>query len=117
MLIDVLADNYSDKSLKYDEKASLRLIKSKISRGSFQRTLNQAKQNVIKGVYTILLLGYVGIFEGTSLDSYLEVANKLNTYIEAYADMQNTETGSQDSLKIIEMLKEELKMSLNMLSH
>ncbi|MFX0209457.1 MAG: hypothetical protein ACFFDT_25965 [Candidatus Hodarchaeota archaeon] len=116
LLIDVLADNYSGKSLKYSEKASLRLIKSKISRGSFQRTLVQAKQNAIKGVYTILLLGYLGIFEGTSLDPYLEVANKLNTYIEAYTEVQNTKTETQESLKIIEMLKKELETSLNLLS-
>ena len=116
LLIDVLADNYSENSLNYDEKASLRLIKSKISRGAFQRTLNQAKQNVIKGVYTVLLLGYLGIFEGTSLDPYLEIANKLNTYIEACTEIQNTKTGSEEALKIIEMLKKELETSLDVFS-
>ena len=61
-LIDVLAENMSDKQLKYDEKANLRLTKAKISRGSFNRTLKQSKENVIKSIYTVLLLGYLGVF-------------------------------------------------------
>ncbi len=81
LLIDVLAENISDKQLNYDEKASLRLTKAKISRGSFNRTLKQSKENVIKSIYTVLLLGYLGIFESTTLDPYLEIANKLHEYV------------------------------------
>ena len=62
LLIDVLAENLSGKQLIYDEKASLRLTKAKISRGSFNRTLKQSKENVIKSIYTVLLLGYLRSF-------------------------------------------------------
>ena len=86
LLIDVLAENMVGKQLKYDEKARLRLTKAKISRGSFNRTLKQSKENVIKSIYTVLLLGYLGIFESTTLDPYLEIANKLHEYIEAHKD-------------------------------
>jgi hypothetical protein len=116
LLIDVLADNLAGKTLKYEEKASLRLIKAKISRGAFNRTLAQAKENVIRSIYTVLLLGYLGVFESTTLDPYLETANKLHQYLEAYRDIPNYSANLNDHLKVIEMIREELEISLRRLS-
>lgn len=116
LLIDILAENISGKPLKYDEKAKLRLTKAKISRGSFNRTLKQAKENVIKSIYTVLLLGYLGIFETTTLDPYLEIANKLKEYVEAYKDIPETDKERKEHLKIIEIIREELETSLKRLS-
>ena len=116
LLIDVLAENISGKQLKYDEKARLRLTKAKISRGSFNRTLKQSKENVIKSVYTVLLLGYLGIFESTTLDPYLEIANKLHEYVEANKDMPGHGEELKDHLKLIEIIREELETSLKQLS-
>ena len=115
-LIDVLAENLSGKTLKYDEKAVLRLTKAKISRGSFNRTLRQSKENVIKSIYTVLLLGYLGVFESTTLDPYLEIANKLHEYVEAHQDMPGKEEELKDHLKVIEIIRNELEMSLKRLS-
>ena len=116
LLIDVLAENISDKQLKYDEKANLRLTKAKISRGSFNRTLKQSKENVIKSVYTVLLLGYLGIFESTTLDPYLEIANKLHEYVEANKDVPINGEELEDHAKLIEIIREELETSLKQLS-
>jgi hypothetical protein len=116
LLIDILAENIAGKPLKYDEKACLRLTKAKISRGAFNRTLRQAKQNVIKSIYTVLLLGYLGVFESTTLDPYLEIANKLHEYLEAYKDIPNKSTDLSDHLKVIEMIREQLETSLKLLS-
>jgi hypothetical protein len=116
LLIDILSENLSGKSLKYDEKASLRLTKAKISRGSFNRTLRQAKENVIKSIYTVLLLGYLGIFETTTLDPYLEIANKLHEYIEAYKQVPDKSGMLNDHLKAIEVIREQLETSLKRLS-
>ena len=91
LLIDLLAENIAGKQLKYDEKARFRLTKSKISRGSFNRTLKQSKENVIKSIYTVLLLGYLGVFESTTLDPYLEIANKLREYVDAHQDLPSKE--------------------------
>jgi len=113
LLIDVLAENISGKSLKYDEKARLRL--SAVSRGAFNRTLRQARWNVIQSIYTILLLGYLGVFEDTRLDPYLEVANKLQTYMKAQRDLLGKKA-TDEHLKIISMLHEELKRGLEQLS-
>jgi hypothetical protein len=116
LLIDVLSENIAGKPLKYDEKARLRLTKAKISRGAFNRTLKQAKENVVKSIYTVLLLGYLGIFESTTLDPYLEIANKLQEYIEAYKSIPNKSEELNEHLKIIEMIREELETSLKQLS-
>jgi hypothetical protein len=116
LLIDVLAENMSGKQLKYDEKARLRLTKAKISRGAFNRTLQQSKENVIKSIYTVLLLGYLGIFESTTLDPYLEIANKLHEYIEAHKGTPQKGEALKDHLKVIEIIREELETSLKRLS-
>ena len=116
MLIDVLAENLSGKQLKYDEKARLRLTKAKISRGAFNRTLKQSKENVIKSVYTVLLLGYLGIFESTTLDPFLEIANKLHEYVEAHDDIPRREDELKERARVMEIIREELETSLKRLS-
>jgi hypothetical protein len=116
LLIDILAENLSGKQLNYDEKARLRLTKAKLSRGSFNRTLRQSKENVIKSIYTVLLLGYLGVFETTTLDPYLEIANKLKEYTEAHQDMPDGFDEMKDHLKVIEIIRKELEISLNQLS-
>lgn len=117
LLIDILAENIAGKPLKYDEKAKLRLLKAKISRGAFNRTLKQAKENVIKSIYTILLLGYLGVFEDTTLDPYLEIANKLHDFVEAYKSMPNKSEELTERLKFIKIVREELENSLKKLSN
>jgi hypothetical protein len=116
LLIDILSENIAGKSLKYDEKARLRLTKAKISRGAFNRTLRQAKENVIKSIYTVLLLGYLGVFESTTLDPYLEIANKLHEYLEAYKNMPNKGGELGEHLKVIEIIRAELETTLKQLS-
>ena len=116
LLIDILSENIAGKPLKYDEKASLRLTRARISRGAFNRTLRQAKENVIKSIYTVLLLGYLGVFESTTLDPYLEIANKLHEYLDAYKDIPNKGEELGDHLKVIELIREQLETSLKQLS-
>jgi hypothetical protein len=116
LLIDILSENVTGKQLKYDEKARLRLTKAKISRGSFNRTLAQSKENVIKSIYTILLLGYLGVFESSTLDPYLEIANKLKEYVEAHQDIPENQEEMKNHVKLIEIIKEEIETSLRRLS-
>jgi len=117
LLIDILAENIAGKPLKYDEKAKLRLLKEGISRGAFNRTLKQAKENIIKSIYTIILLGYLGIFESTQLDPYIEIASKLQTYTKAYKDILRGKKLTTEHLRIMNMLRKELEDSLTVLSH
>jgi len=116
LIIDVLADNLASKQLKYEEKARMRQTKAEISRGSFNRTLRQAKTNVIKSIYTILLLGHFGILEDASLTPYIEIANKLKAYTEAYRDILKTPEGATEQMQVIAMLRDALESTLDQLS-
>jgi len=116
LLIDFLAANISGKPLKNEDKAQLRLSKAKISRGAFNRTLRQARENVIQSMYTIILLGYLGLFSSTRLDPYLEVASKLQHYVSAYRDILSNDKLAEEQLRIVSMLREELESSLERLS-
>jgi CHASE3 domain sensor protein len=71
---------------------------------------------VIKSIYTVLLLGYLGIFESTTLDPYLEIANKLHEYVEAHKDIPQRDEELKDRLKVLEIIREELETSLKRLS-
>lgn len=114
LLIDVLAENLFDKSLKYDEKAKLRILA--VSRGSFNRSLRQARQNVTQSIYTILLLGYLGILEEISLEPYLEAANKLKAYIDTQRELTKKRP-KEEQLQTVALLHEELKNSLEELAN
>jgi len=116
LLIDFLGSNIAGKILKNEEKARLRLSRAGTSRGAFNRTLRQARRNVIQSVYTILLLGYVGVFDSTSLDPYLEAAHKLRTYVEAYKHALSQKERMDENMKTIGELREELERSLEGLS-
>jgi hypothetical protein len=115
-LIDVLAESMAGKQLKYDDKARLRLTKAEISRGAFNRTLRQAKDNVVKSIYTILLLGYLGVFEDTKLAPYLEIANKLHEYVDACKASPSSTDALSNHLKLMQIIREELQTSLEKLS-
>lgn len=116
LLIDFLASNVCGKPLKNEEKARLRLSRAGTSRGAFNRTLRQARRNVIQSVYTIFLLGYVGVLDSTRLDPYLEAAHRLQDYIEAYKHVLSDTKRKDDNLKMISALREELEKSLEDLS-
>ena len=114
LLIDVLAENITDKSLKYDEKAKLRILA--VSRGAFNRSLRQARHNVTQSIYTILLLGYLGILEEIRLEPYLEAANKLKTYINSQRELLKKHP-KEEQLRTVALLHEELKSSLDELTN
>lgn len=115
LLIDILAETLAEKELNYDEKGRFRLTKAPVSRGAFNRTLKQAKQNVTRSIYTILLLGYLGIFENTTLTPYIEVSNKLQTYINTYKELlENSEETTK--LQVFNTLRQELEAAINELA-
>jgi len=116
LLIDFLAANIATKPLKNEEKVRFRLSKAEISRGAFNRTLRQARKNVIQSMYTIILLGYLGMFNSTRLDPYLEAASKLQHYVSAYRGILSNDKLAEEQLRIVSMLREELESSLERLS-
>jgi hypothetical protein len=116
ILIDILAENISEKKIVYEKKAKLRLIKKGVSRGSFNRTLKQARTNIINSIYTIILLGYLGVLDNPRIEPYLEIANKIHAYFDANKKLWTKRGANQEHIKILSMLQEEIERGLEQLS-
>ena len=115
LLIDLLSEDIIGNRVNYEDKAKLRLNDKGISRGSFNRTLKQANININKTIYTVLLLGYLGIFKTPHLQPFIQLSNNLNRYIKSYTSLwnrQNKESIDNIKLKEITLLKKELEESL-----
>jgi hypothetical protein len=108
LLIDVLSENLQESKVTGQEKAKLRLKKAGVSRGAYIRTLKQAKKNVLKTIYTILLLEYLGILEGRSLSTYIELSNKVESLLEEYKKAWK-ENHTESLVKKIGLIRKELE--------
>ncbi len=118
LLIDMLAEEIEETKIGYDEKAKMRVSKAKVSRGAFNRTLNQARKNVIGSLYIVFLLGYLGILDTPSLSPFVEISNRLERYVEAYRDLWNgVKSGSTDEekLKTVSAIREEIEVAFEAL--
>ena len=78
LVIDMLTDIISDEKVSFQQKSLLR--NKKTSRGSFSRSLSQARSNVVSSVFTIVLLSYIGVFDERPFDEYYVLAEKLKEY-------------------------------------
>ena len=78
LVIDMLTDIISEEKVSFQQKSLLR--NKKTSRGSFSRSLSQARSNVISSVFTIVLLSYIGVFDERPFDEYYVLAEKLKEY-------------------------------------
>jgi hypothetical protein len=79
LLVDQLGHDMANKRLTRSDMAHLRRGDKGISRGSFNRTLRQARENVVEAIHTVLLLGYCGLTESPSIAPFLEASERLKT--------------------------------------
>ena len=79
LITDSLTSNVA---VKKSQKRMFRPSKTRISRGAYNRTLIQAQNNVIRSIFTILLLGYLELFDNASLQPFLELSDTINSYIQ-----------------------------------
>ena len=79
LMIDLLIDIMSDEKVHFKEKTLFRM--KKVSRGSFSRTLSQARANIISSIFTIILFSYVGIFDVNPFEEYENLSVKLREYL------------------------------------
>jgi len=77
LLVDQLGHDMANKRLTRGDMAQLRRDQKGISRGSFNRTLRQARENVVEAIHTVLLLGYCGLTESPSIAPFLEASERL----------------------------------------
>jgi hypothetical protein len=107
----ILADSLS--SEKGASKAHRRLFRPsgrRVSRGAYNRTLIQAQNNVIRSIYTILLLGYVGLFDTPSLQPFTELSDTIQGYIQQARQIDQTDH------ETIEQLNQKLRDSISALA-
>ena len=79
LIIDLLTDLMSDEKVSFYQKTLFR--NKKVSRGSFSRSLSQARSNVISSIFTIVLMSYIGVFDARPFDDYYFLAEKLKEYV------------------------------------
>jgi len=91
LLMDQIGHDLANKRLTRNDMARLRLNSPGISRGSFNRTLRQAKENVIKAIHTVMLLGYCGLAESPSIASFLEASERLKSQTSRLRDASEKE--------------------------
>jgi hypothetical protein len=105
LLIDMLAEQAYGKKVTLSTKARLRSSKKNISKGSFSRTLQQSKTNMIKTLCTILLLGYLDVLQTPSLSPYIEASNRLESYMKEYYTSLKRLKNAPINEKKVEMIK------------
>ena len=72
----------SESDERKDRRRLYRPSGRNISRGAFNRTLIQAQNNVIRSIYTVLLLGYLGLFDNASLQPFMELSDTIQSYMQ-----------------------------------
>ena len=108
----LLADSVSnERAIKKDQRRLFRPSEKWISRGSYNRSLIQAQNNVIRSIYTILLLGYVGLFDTSALQPFIELSDTLQSYIE------ENQPSSPGGLEAIQDLKRRLSEAISALAN
>jgi len=84
LLIDLVVEDSYGTHITYEDKATYRSKRGTrsrgVSRGAFNRTLNQARRNISRCLYTMLLLAYLGLFELTIFRPFEEVAARIGDY-------------------------------------
>lgn len=74
-----------------DGEPRLRSGRRQVSKGAFNRSLSQARRNVIRSIYTVFLLAYFGLFDSPKLEPFLRLGDEMKTFLDA-----KHESGHQD---------------------
>jgi len=74
-----------------------------VSKGAFNRSLAQARRNVIKSVYTLFLLAYFGLFDSPKLEPFLRLGDEMKTLLDARHETRDKDASEgYNSTRILE---------------
>ena len=82
---------YIDKLMK-NEKLNKKIISrddKKVSKSSFIRTLQQAKMNVQKATYTIILADYLELINKDSIEQLIKISKMINSTRNIQSDQKH----------------------------
>jgi hypothetical protein len=68
-----------------------------VSRGAFRRVLFQACRNIVRSMYTLFLLGYIGILETPGLHAYLELSDTVTEYRRRMEERRQEKESARDT--------------------
>ena len=75
----------------------------RVSKGAFNRSLAQARRNVIKSIYTVFLLAYFGLFDSPKLEPFLRLGDEMKTVLDAKHETSHEgDFEVQDAMKTLE---------------
>jgi len=75
----------------------------RVSKGAFNRSLAQARRNVIKSIYTVFLLAYFGLFDSPKLEPFLGLGDEMKTFLDAKHETgQKNDSERYDAIKALE---------------
>lgn len=84
LLIDLAIEDQVGDHIPYEDKASIRRKSTSkdtgVSRGAFNRTLSQARRNITRCLYTMLLLAYLGLLDYAIFRPFEEISTKIGGY-------------------------------------
>lgn len=106
LIIEFLSEISQLEKINYTLKGLIR--PKKVTRGSFHRTLQQAKKNIISALFTILLLIYLGSLDESFLNDFKLLVERLKEYLSLPKTMN-----SQISKKAFKDIEEELLNAFN----
>ena len=120
LLIDLVVEDNLGSHITYDDKASLRSRSGSrsrgVSRGAFNRTLNQARRNVTRCLYTMLLLAYLGLFDSTVFRPFEVVATRIGDYRRIRDILAGKTELSQEDLETVAVTEKTIMSFLEELS-
>lgn len=108
ILLDQIGSDIADKTLTREEMTRLRKNRGKISRGSFNRSLQQARENVAQSVHTVILMGWSGLLESPSLAPFVEASERLRIQTAAIREASQNDVSNYRTLvnSLLEDLEE-----------
>ena len=109
LLIDIIIEDRYGEHIPYRDKAQIRSqkkdTKEGITRGAFNRTLKQARKNITKCMFTMLLLAYLDLFSYNIFRPFEETASNLAEYRrirEILAEKEELTPEEFESYKVME---------------
>jgi hypothetical protein len=95
-------------------KLQLRPDRERVTKGAFNRSLSQARRNVIKSIYTVFLLAYFGLFDSPKLEPFLRLGDEMKTYLDA--KRENSAEGDREAYNATRVLEDALQTAVGELA-
>jgi predicted DNA-binding protein (UPF0251 family) len=109
LLIDIIIEDRHGDHIPYQDKAKIRSqkrgTKKGVTRGAFNRTLKQARRNITKCMFTMLLLAYLDLFNYNIFRPFEEASSNLAKYRRirgALSEKEELTPEELESYKVIE---------------